>query len=53
VLGLLLFLAYVNDIWRNAESTISLFADDYVIYGKIINNENVDKLQKDLNMLGE
>ena len=28
VLGPLLFLAYVNDIWRNIESTIRLFADD-------------------------
>ena len=28
VLGTLLFLAYVNDIWRNMESTIRLFADD-------------------------
>jgi hypothetical protein len=27
---LLLFLVYVNDIWRNIESTIRLFADDYV-----------------------
>jgi hypothetical protein len=36
VLGLLLFLAYVNDIWRNTESTIRLFADDCVIYKKII-----------------
>jgi hypothetical protein len=26
VLGLLLFLAYVNDIWKNIESTINLFA---------------------------
>jgi hypothetical protein len=28
VLGPLLFLAYVNDIWRNIESKIRLFADD-------------------------
>ena len=28
VLGPLLFLAYVNDIWRNMESTIRLFSDD-------------------------
>ena len=34
VLGPLLFLAYVNDIWRNMESTIRLFADDCVIYRK-------------------
>jgi hypothetical protein len=40
VLGPLLFLAYVNDIWRNIESTIRLFADDCGIYRKIINKEN-------------
>jgi hypothetical protein len=32
VLGPFLFLAYVNDIWMNTESTIRLFADDCVIY---------------------
>ena len=52
VLGLLLFLAYVNDIWRNTESTIRLFADDCVIYRKIINNEDIKNLQKDLDRLG-
>jgi hypothetical protein len=31
VVGPLLFLAYVNDIWRNAESTVRLFAN-CVIY---------------------
>jgi hypothetical protein len=40
VLGPLLFLAYTNDIWRNSESAIRLFADDCVIYRKIINNED-------------
>jgi len=35
VLGPLLFLANVNDIWRNMESTIRLFADDCVIYRKL------------------
>jgi len=34
VLGPLLFLAYVNDIWKNIVSTIILFADDCVIYKK-------------------
>jgi hypothetical protein len=34
VLSLLLFLAYVNDIWRNIESTIRLFANDCLIYKK-------------------
>jgi hypothetical protein len=37
VLGPLLFLAYVNDIWENMESTGRLFADDCVIYRKIMN----------------
>jgi len=53
VLGPLLFLAYVTDIWRNMESTIRLFADDCVIYRKIINNEDRGKLQKNLFSLGE
>jgi len=53
ILGPLLFLAYINDIWRNIESTIRLFADDCIIYKKIINNENIENLQKDLNRLGE
>jgi len=53
VLGPLLFLAYVNNIWRNVESTIILFADDCVIYRKIINNADKEKLQKDLDRLGE
>ena len=35
VLGPLLFLAYVKDIWRNDESNIRQFADDYIIYRKI------------------
>ena len=46
VLGPLLFLSYVNDIWRNMESTIRLFADDCVIYRKIINNADMEKLQR-------
>ena len=52
VLGPFLFLAYVNNIWRNVESTIILFADDCVIYRKIINNADMEKLQKDLDRLG-
>jgi retron-type reverse transcriptase len=36
VLGPLLFLAYVNDIWRNIGSTIRPFADDCIIYKKLL-----------------
>ena len=32
---------------------IRLFADDCVIYRKVINNEDMEKLQKDLDRLGE
>jgi hypothetical protein len=45
-------LAYVNDIWRNTESTIRLFVLT-VIYREIINNEHTENLQKDLDRLGE
>ena len=41
VLGPLLFLAYVNDIWRNIDSKIRLFADDCIIYRKVVNNHDV------------
>jgi hypothetical protein len=52
VLGLLLFLAYVNDIWRNIEPNIWLFAGSGIIW-KIMDISDIDKLQKDLNGLGE
>ena len=53
VLGTLLFLAYVNDIWRNGESNIRLFADDCIIYRKITDSSDIGKLQTDLNRLRE
>jgi hypothetical protein len=43
----------VNDIWRNAESTITLFTDDCKIYREIGNNKDVENLQRDLNRLKE
>jgi len=53
LLGHLLFRAYVNDIWRNNESNIRMFIDDCIIYRKIMDSSNIDKLQTDLNGLGE
>ena len=35
------------------ESTIRLSADDCIIYRKIINNAEMEKLQKDLDRIGE
>ena len=52
VLGPLLFLAYVNDIGEGMESTVRLFADDCIIYRKIMNRGDVKKLQDDLDRLG-
>jgi hypothetical protein len=53
VLGPILFLAYVNDIWRNIESNVRLFTDDRILYRRIYDNRDVDKLQSDLNKLAE
>jgi hypothetical protein len=49
-LGPLLFLAYVNDIWRDLNK--KLFADDCIIYRKILNVKDVEQLQTDLDSLG-
>jgi hypothetical protein len=43
VLGPLLFFAYVNDIWRNIDSNIRLFADDCIIYRIIMDSSDIDK----------
>jgi len=44
---------YVNDIWRKVDSSIRPFADDCIIYRKITNKNGTEKLQKDLDTLGE
>jgi len=53
VLCSLLFLAHVNDIWRNLESNIRLFVYDYIIYRKITVSSDIDKSQTDLNRSAE
>jgi hypothetical protein len=53
VLGPQLFLVYVNDIWRNIDSNIRLFADDCIIYRRVNDSSHVDELQRDLNKLRE
>jgi hypothetical protein len=42
-----------NDIWRNIESNIRLFADDCILYRRIIDSSDIEKLQTDLSRLGE
>jgi len=53
VLCPLLVVAYVNDIWRNIELNILLYAGDCIIYRKIKDSIDIHKLQMDLNRLGE
>jgi hypothetical protein len=53
MLGPLLFLRYVNVIWRNLESTVKLFTDSCVVYRKIMNDSDIDTLQIDLDRLRE
>jgi len=53
VFGPLQFLAYVKDIWRNTESKLRMFADDCIIYRKIMDSSDIDKLQTGINRLGE
>jgi hypothetical protein len=43
---------YVNDILRNIDSNIRLFADDSIIYGKVTNENDIEKFQKGLDTLG-
>ena len=51
VLGPLLFLIYINDIVRNIDCTIRLFADDCIVYKEINSITDCKVLQNDLNKL--
>ena len=48
-----LFIVYINDIVRNLESGISLFADDAKVYRRIATTEDVETLQRDMDRLSE
>lgn len=53
VLGPLLFLIFINDLPASVSSSISLFADDCVIYREVTNNLDVISLQSDINSVLE
>jgi len=46
-----LFLAYLNNIWRNTESNVRLIAKDFMIYRKIVNDSDIEIWRVDLDRL--
>ncbi|MDJ0596593.1 MAG: reverse transcriptase family protein [Pleurocapsa sp. MO_226.B13] len=53
VLGPLLFVIYINDLDTSIQSSLSKFADDTKIGSVIESEDDVNKLQRDLNKLCE
>ena len=53
VLGLILFLIYINDLDEDVKRKISKFADDTKIANRVISLSQQQELQNDLNTLGE
>ena len=53
VLGLQLFLAFINDLPKAVSSRVRLFADDCVLYRKVETNADCHALQEDLRSLEE
>ena len=47
VLGLLLFLLYIDDITQNIESDICLSADDALLYRNVENGDDAFVFQRD------
>ena len=52
VLGPVLFSLHINDIIADTESEIRLFADDCVCYREVKDKEDILKLQRDIDRLG-
>ena len=53
VLGLVLFLLFINDLPDNIRSSVRLFADDCVLYRNIHSLQDCLTLQEDLTSLGQ
>jgi hypothetical protein len=53
VLGPLLFLIFINDIVKNSQNTLRLFADDALLYGLADTTAQQRSIQNDLSTLSE
>ncbi len=53
VMGLLLFLLYINNLPENLTSLVRLFPDDFVLYHEINSNQDTNLLQQDLDLLNK
>ena len=53
ILGPLLFLLFINDLPEKISSHIRLYADDVIIYRAVYSNNDVLRLQEDLNVLSK
>ena len=53
VLGMVLFLIFINDLPDNIRSSVRLFADDCVLYRNIHSLQDCLTLQEDLTSLGQ
>ena len=51
VLGPLLFLLYINDLCKNIQSQVRLFADETAVYPTVYNPDDSGILQSDLDQL--
>jgi hypothetical protein len=51
ILGMLLFLFYINDIPENVKANVKLFVDDCLLYKEINNISDGQYLQNDLRAL--
>ena len=51
LLGPLLFLLYINDLPDNVQSSVSLFADDALLYGIVASDADCDLLHSGLRRL--
>ena len=51
VLGPCLFLIYINDLTKELNSTVRLFADDTIAYITVDSNNDANQLQQDLDCL--